>query len=367
LLANTIAGMRYTVWSNPIYVRANATSRHAMFRYANRNDFIVRPSDCTLRVILPSLLLPCRSYFFLLFVHQTEPSCAVLYGNDDGVGGGGGRSGSRKSQINPFVIPHRSFQPVRISTTSLLYATSAPSQNSSPFLFRLPTVLSREILQFHSLYLSLPPFFPSNITLFSPFFFLFLPIPVAPSLACLLTLSFFFRLSTVHIFRSRNFTSSPRLDSNSSQRGVPRSHLFRLLFLYDPIETSSPFMRTIITISGAANCNWNGVRPVLKLRSSQSGAPTGIGRHAAGNETKRFIETAWTKRFFKLFVFLSFLAKSRAIILLYSIVRARAYACVLSLWFIYRAIILHHRMHFPSTQVTSRLSYVMRYFGFLSL
>lgn len=171
----------------------------------------------------------------------------------------------------------------------------------------------------------------SHLTLpyFRHFFFSFSR-SVAPSLACLLTLSFFFRLSTVHIFRSRNFTSSPRLDSNSSQRGVPRSHLFRLLFLYDPIETSSPFMRTIITISGAANCNWNGVRPVLKLRSSQSGAPTGIGRHAAGNETKRFIETAWTKRFFKLFVFLSFLAKSRAIILFYSIVRARAYACVFS-------------------------------------
>ena len=96
----------------------------------------------------------------------------------------------------------------------------------------------------------------SHLTLpyFRHFFFSFSR-SVAPSLACLLTLSFFFRLSTVHIFRSRNFTSSPRLDSNSSQRGVPRSHLFRLLFLYDPIETSSPFMRTIITISGAANCN----------------------------------------------------------------------------------------------------------------
>lgn len=89
-------------------------------------------------------------------------------------------------------------------------------------------------------------------------------------------------------------------------------------------------MRTIITISGAANCNWNGVRPVLKLRSSQSGAPTGIGRHAAGNETKRFIETVRTKRFFKLFVFLSFLAKSRAIVLFY---RARSRVCICIFYF----------------------------------
>lgn len=45
-----------------------------MFRYANRYDFIVRPSDCTPGVILPSLL-SLGFLFFLLFVRQTEPSC----------------------------------------------------------------------------------------------------------------------------------------------------------------------------------------------------------------------------------------------------------------------------------------------------
>lgn len=95
-----------------------------MFRYANRYDFIVRPSDCTPRVILPSPLSPSRRFprlpiFFFVICTPNRAELLQSYGNDDGVGGGGS-SGSRKSQINPFVIPHRSFQPVRISTTSLL-------------------------------------------------------------------------------------------------------------------------------------------------------------------------------------------------------------------------------------------------------
>lgn len=104
---------------------------HLPFRYANRHDFIVRPSDCMPRVILPSVA-PSASYFFFSCYLYTKPS-RVVAGNDDGVGGG-----SRKSQINPFVIPHRSFQPVRIFTTSLLCHLRAPPWKlSPPFLFRL--------------------------------------------------------------------------------------------------------------------------------------------------------------------------------------------------------------------------------------
>lgn len=100
---------------------------HLPFRYANRYDFI-RPSDCTPRVILPSpsrppspLVAPPFPRLAIFFVICTPNRAELLqrYGNDDGVSGGGSSS-SRKSQINPFVIPHRSFQPVRISTTSLL-------------------------------------------------------------------------------------------------------------------------------------------------------------------------------------------------------------------------------------------------------
>lgn len=165
--------------------------RDMLFRYANRHDFIVRPSDCTPRVILPSLpSLPssCRSHGFLFFCYlYTKPSrvVAALYGNDDGVGGGGS-SGSRKSQINPFVIPHRSFQPVRISTTSLLcHLRTLPKL----FPFFLPTPyrsVKRDSAILPSLSVSSPRFFYLTLPYFRRFFFLsypFLSIPVAPLLA----------------------------------------------------------------------------------------------------------------------------------------------------------------------------------------
>ena len=71
--------------------------------------------------------------------------------------------GSRKSQINPFVIPHRSFQPVRISTTRF-YATSAPFENSLPRYHPLPSFSPP------SLYLSLS-LHPTS--LFNPYSLLF--------------------------------------------------------------------------------------------------------------------------------------------------------------------------------------------------
>lgn len=158
--------------------------RDMLFRYANRHDFIVRPSDCTPRVILPSLRSSRRSHgflFFLLFVHQTEPSCcSAIYGNDDGVGGGGS-SGSRKSQINPFVIPHRSFQPVRISTTSLLcHLRTLPKL----FPFFLPTPyrsVKRDSAILPSLSISPPRFFYLTLPYFRRFFFCLILFSRSPS------------------------------------------------------------------------------------------------------------------------------------------------------------------------------------------
>lgn len=243
--------------------------RDMLFRYANRHDFIVRPSDCTPRVILPSptFLLP-SSHGFLFFCYlYTKPSrvVAALYGNDDGVGGGGS-SGSRKSQINPFVIPHRSFQPVRISTTSLLcHLRTLPKL--FPFFFSsdsLPFCQERFCNSAVSIYL-FPPLFLSNITLFSPLFFLsypFLSIPVAPftsSLARSLARLFLSRSSAVHIFHSRNFLAVSLLVLTRTQvSAARRAPIIFVSFAFPAppsIETSSPFMRTIITISGAANCN----------------------------------------------------------------------------------------------------------------
>lgn len=147
--------------------------RDMLFRYANRHDFIVRPSDCTPRVILPSLPSSCRSHGFLFFCYlYTKPSrvVAALYGNDDGVGGGGS-SGSRKSQINPFVIPHRSFQPVRISTTSLLcHLRTLPKL----FPFFLPTPyrsVKRDSAILPPLSISSPRFFYLTLPYFRRFFF----------------------------------------------------------------------------------------------------------------------------------------------------------------------------------------------------
>lgn len=170
LLANTIAGIRDIRHEAIRFTYRQIQHRDMLFRYANRHDFIVRRSDCTPRVILPSPSPPpphrSRRLPFLLFVHQTEPSCC----NDDGVGGGGS-SGSRKSQINPFVIPHRSFQPVRISTTSLLcHLRTLPKL----FPFSLPS-LYRPVKRDSTIPLSLSvssPLSPSDITLFSPFLFL---------------------------------------------------------------------------------------------------------------------------------------------------------------------------------------------------
>lgn len=140
-----------------------------------RREFLFHPS---LAGPLASLLF----FFCVLFVHQTES--LQCHGNDDDGVGGGGSSGSRKSQINPFVIPHRSFQPVRISTTSLLCHLRTLPKLFPPFLFRLPAVLSREILQFHRLYLS-PLLFPFRLTLpyFRHFFFPLLSFALDPRCA----------------------------------------------------------------------------------------------------------------------------------------------------------------------------------------
>lgn len=155
-----------------------------------------------LSFLLCSLPLVVSLGFLFFFVICTPNRAELLqsYGNDDGVGGGGS-SGSRKSQINPFVIPHRSFQPVRISTTSLLcHLRTLPKL----FPFSLPSPY-RPVRRDSTILLSLSvssPLSPSDITLFSPFFFSypFLSIPVVPLLARSLGLFFFFSfISCSHI------------------------------------------------------------------------------------------------------------------------------------------------------------------------
>lgn len=206
LLANTIAGTRYMARGNPIYVEANATSRYvacfdtpigmillsALVTARRELSYLLRP---------PSRRFPRLPIFFFVICTPNRAELLPSYGNDDGVGGGGS-SGSRKSQINPFVIPHRSFQPVRISTTSLLcHLRTLPKL----FPFSLPSPC-RPVKRDSTILLSLSvsPLSPSDITLFSPFFFSypFLSIPVVPLLGSLApsASSFFFSfISCSHI------------------------------------------------------------------------------------------------------------------------------------------------------------------------
>lgn len=203
----------------------------------------------------PSPLPHGASYFFLLFFFcylYTKPSrvVAALNSGDDGVGVGGvgGSSGSRKSQINPFVIRHLSFQPVRISTTSLLcHLPKLFPFFSSVSPYRAP--VKRDSTIPPSLYLSLPT--PRSPRLTLPYFhhfFLSLSLVLFPldpfhplsSLRRTLTceLLFLFRSFPVHIFHSRNFTGSSllRFDSNSSRQCAPDRICFVCFSCADPLN-----------------------------------------------------------------------------------------------------------------------------------
>lgn len=169
-----------------------------------------------LSLLLSSFLSLDSLFFVICTPNRTE--LLQCYGNS-----GGGSSGSRKSQINPFVIPHRSFQPVRISSTRF-YATSASSRNSSFFSSAPFAILSREDCSIVSIFTSFL-LFPSHITLFSPFFLLtFLSrIFIIFVLAFLFYFSFFLRSSLIRTFRFY-YLISPVLLSRFASGSTPCIH-----------------------------------------------------------------------------------------------------------------------------------------------
>lgn len=131
-----MAGTRHTAIR--FTCKQNATSRHACFD--TPIDMILLPALVTARRELFFFLYPFpRRIFFVICTPNRAELLPCSVRQYDGGGGGGGDGGSRKSQINPLVIPHRSFQPVRISTTRF-YATSVlPNPKLSfPFLFPSP-------------------------------------------------------------------------------------------------------------------------------------------------------------------------------------------------------------------------------------
>lgn len=171
----------------PLLFSAN-TRRAIRFTCEQMQRRDVRRSDTAIGMILlrvlvtarrecdPSLPLSSRqlSTFFFCYLYA-KPSRVVAILRRRRRRRRRQYSGSRKSQINPFVIPHRSFQPVRISTTRF-YATSAPTQGSlshSPPSPLAPFYSSTEG-EIYSSSLSIP-FSSARITLFSPF------LPLAPS------------------------------------------------------------------------------------------------------------------------------------------------------------------------------------------
>lgn len=156
--------------------------RDMLFRYANRHDFIARPSNCLPRTIFLSPFSISLSLFFsLLFFVICTPNRGELlqYGSD----GGGGSAGSRKSQINPFVIPHRSFQPVRISTTRF-YAISVHPKLFLPSCVSLSSCQERKLL--YRFYLSFSRrLFSTSITPYLRYFFFLLLLPLSLVFRCI--------------------------------------------------------------------------------------------------------------------------------------------------------------------------------------
>lgn len=224
-----------------------------LFRYANRHDFIARPTDCSRRepsfFFYPLAALP-QPPIFLLFVHQTESSCCCsYYGNGDS-----GSSGSRKSQINPFVIPHRSFSQ---SGFPLLAFTPPPQPPKSlpPFLFRLPCQPTQRelfLVPFASFSLSLlslpslPPCFSLHHSPISRYpIFATSPSYTFPFVACFLThaavfLSFSPYLSLSSVFISIRIMNLYRVISRippcfdpRSVRRCTRPRIFRSLLTRD--------------------------------------------------------------------------------------------------------------------------------------
>lgn len=307
-----------------------------LFRYANRHDFIARPSNCLSRAIFLSLsffhLSLSLSLSLLFFVICTPNRAELLqYGS----GGGGGSAGSRKSQINPFVIPHRSFQPVRISTTRF-YATSAPSQNSSFPLASPYRPVKRENYSIVSIFFSLVAFSRLALPYFHHFFFFYPPFLLV--FRCIFAQparsfgsSFFLHIFSLYSVRPYRVISV-RVSAARSNRVC-----FVCFSCMNLNSDFLPFIRAIITISGAAGCDWKRDSSEFRnyVRHSRERQPELVVMPNGENETKRFIETTRTKRFFKLFVFL-FLAKSRTIALVHRVLCAAPSL----LWYIYRAIII---------------------------
>lgn len=125
------------------------------------------------------------------------------------------------------------------------------------------------------------PFSPSDITLFLPFFsFLFFSLDPRCAFASSLDFFPFFCLSSVHIFRSRNFTNSPsHFDSNSSRRAACPDRICFVCFScatlnrdflaihayhhYDiwrrklQLKWGPPGFETTFVTVGSANRNWS--------------------------------------------------------------------------------------------------------------
>lgn len=332
---------------------------HLLFRYANRHDFIVRPSDCTPRVIPsfsqhPPSQLP-RLPIFLLFVHQTESSCCSATATT--------------------------------ATTASVVAAVARQQKISNKSFRNPASLLSASPDFHYLAFMPPPHPPKTLPLFSSvspyrspvkrdstilpslsvsfpgltlpyfrhfFFSFFYPflsnLSVMPLLARSRSASrFFFFFSAfippVRIFRLHNFAevSSFWFELKSARGACPDRICFVCFscatlnrdFLaihayhhYDiwrrklQLKWGPPGFETTFVTVGSANRNWSSC--------------------CWGTRQRDLLKQYEQRDFFKLFVFLSFLAKSRAIASFYH-ARVCMYVCVWMfsafLWYIYRAII----------------------------
>lgn len=251
----TMSGTRHTARGNPIYVQANAASRHAVS--ICQSTWFYCPPQWLLTKSYLSFSIPFASlfislslslFFSLLFFVICTPNRAELLQYGSGSGGG---SVCRQQKIS-----NKSFR----NPASLLSAS--PDFHYSllchlrilPKLFLFPLAspyrpVKRENYYIVSIFLPLVAF--SRIILFLSFFFLLLPPRFSLHFdqpARSFRFSFFFAFFPL-IYH-------PLYRVISVQVSALIAFVSYAFPAWTSIATSSPFRRIVITISGAAGYDW---------------------------------------------------------------------------------------------------------------
>lgn len=350
----TMSGTRHTARGNPIYVQANAASRHAVS--ICQSTWFYCPPQWLLTKSYFSFSIPFESLSLsssLLFFVICTPNRAELLQNGSGSGGG---SVCRQQKIS-----NKSFR----NPASLLSASPD---------FHYSLLCHLRILPKLFLFPLASPYRPvkrENYYIVS----IFLPLVAFSRLA----------LSYFYLFFFSSFISSFFVAFWQTRALVPFLLFFCIFFLYIPssisrnLSSGQRFNRVCFVCFPCVNLNSNflaiqayrhydiwrrglrlkeGFVRVSKLRSSQSRAPTGIGRHAKRRTRQRDLLKQREQRDFLSYLS-SFFWRNRERSTLFHRMCRPSFG-------IFIALLLHHRAYSRSDRIIVRLSYVARCLGFLS-